>query len=110
MGKSWLLRQVAQQLASAARASLCDPDVAAGEVILPVLVQAGALARARGATLPEALVSYLVDETMLPARSAGAVQGLVAEGGVVLLVDALDEVPRESADADVGDLVIRLWR
>jgi hypothetical protein len=36
---------------------------------------------------------------MLPRPSAGAVQDLIARGGVVLLADALDEVPREAAEA-----------
>jgi len=98
MGKSWLLRLEAHRLAAAA---LADPAGRHGEggAPVPVLVRADVLAGQDGATLPEAVAGYLVGLGMLAERSRGRMRDLVASGGVALLVDALDEMPREAARA-----------
>jgi HEAT repeat protein len=100
LGKSWLLRSEAARLADIALTALDDLGAAqaGGDLVVPVLVRADALAGASGATLAEALTAVLIDDGLLPARSAAGLRELVNTGGVVVLVDALDEVPRHGPD------------
>jgi HEAT repeat protein len=93
MGKSWLLRAEAHRLAAAARRDLAGAADSGSRALVPVLVRAGVLAGLPGRTLAEAVTGYLVAEGWLPARSAGRMRDRIDGGGVVLLVDALDEVP-----------------
>lgn len=58
------------------------------------------LAAAPGPDLDEAVTGYLVGESLLPTRSAMLMRERIAAGGVVMLVDALDEVPRAAPSAD----------
>ena len=96
MGKSWLLRLEAHRLAEAALALLAGP-AAVRDAAVPVPVRADVLAAAPGRTLAEAAAGYLAGQGLLAARSEGLMRDLIAGGGAVLLVDALDEVPREAA-------------
>ena len=93
MGKSWLLRGEAHRLATAARRELAASADGSGQLLVPVVIRAGVLAGLPGRTLAEAVSGHLVAEGWLPARSAARMRGLIDGGGVVLLVDALDEVP-----------------
>jgi HEAT repeat protein len=96
MGKSWLLRLEAHRLASAALAQLKE-SAAIADVAVPVPVRADVLAAAPGRSLAEAAAGYLTAQGLLSARSEGLMRELIASGGAVLLIDALDEVPREAA-------------
>ena len=97
MGKSWLLRTHTSYLARAAFTALrASAGIHAG-LAIPVLVRADALAASPGRTLAEAVTRYLVGEGLLPARSGPAMRERVAAGQVVLLIDALDEVPRAAS-------------
>jgi HEAT repeat protein len=94
MGKSWLLRLEACRLAEAA---LAPPGGPVGEgVAVPVLMRADILAAAPGANVAEKVAGYLVSEGLLEERSQERMKALVDAGGVVLLVDALDEIPRNA--------------
>jgi hypothetical protein len=97
MGKSWLIRAETHRLAAAAAALLADASVTVEEVLIPVRIRADVLAAAPGGDLAEVVGGYLADEGLLEPRSAARMQGRIAADGVVLLVDALDEVPREAA-------------
>jgi HEAT repeat protein len=96
MGKSWLLRLHAHQLVTEARELLEQGPGVGDEAIIPILMRADVLAAAPGKTLADSVTEYLVDEGLLAARSAGRMRQLVNRGAVVLLVDALDEVPRRA--------------
>jgi HEAT repeat protein len=93
MGKSWLLRAQAHRLAEEARQDLAGSADSRGRVLVPVVIRAGVLAKLPGKTLAEAVSRYLVAEGWLPPRSADWMRDQIDAGGVVLLVDALDEVP-----------------
>ena len=96
MGKSWLLRLEAHRLAEAALAVPGGPAIGA-DAAVPVLSRADVLAAAPGKyTLAEVAAWYLVRDGFLPARSRERMRDLIAGGGAVLLVDSLDEVPREA--------------
>jgi Holliday junction resolvase-like predicted endonuclease len=95
MGKSWLMRLEAHRLAEAALTDLAHGG-APGSMPVPVLVRADVLAGQHGRTLPDAVAGYLVGQGMLAERTREWFRDLAASGGVVLLVDALDEMPREA--------------
>ena len=99
MGKSWLIRAETHRLALAAAGILADASTGVEDALIPVRVRADVLAAGRGRDLAEVISGYLVEERLLAARSAAQMRERVAAGGVVLLVDALDEVPREAAAA-----------
>lgn len=99
MGKSWLMRAETHRLALVATEKLADTSAAVEDVLIPVPIRADALAAAPGRDLAEVISSYLVEEQLLHPRSAALMSKRVAGGGVVLLIDALDEVPREAATA-----------
>ena len=97
MGKSWLLRTQTHRLVQAALVGMRDGAIVSEETAIPIPVRADVLAaRAEGA-LAEAVTRYLVDEGLLAIRSAAEMTNRIANGGVTLLIDALDEVPREAA-------------
>ena len=96
MGKSWLIRAETHRLALAATAVLADASAGVEDVLIPVRVRADALAAAPGRELAEVISGYLVEERLLAGRSLALMRERIAAGGVVLLVDALDEVPREA--------------
>lgn len=96
MGKSWLVRAETHRLARAAHAAL-ESGVPMGKVIIPVPIRADVLADSPGKSLAEAAAGYLASTGGLPLRSVQPLQARIQRGAVVLLVDALDEVPRESA-------------
>jgi HEAT repeat protein/transcriptional regulator with XRE-family HTH domain len=97
MGKSWLVRTETHRLATAARELLAGPSAA--DTPIPISIRADVLAGSPGRTLAEAVSGYLTDEGLLAARSRQAMQEQIARGGVVLLIDALDEVPRDASAA-----------
>jgi HEAT repeat protein len=99
MGKSWLIRAETHRLAVAASGSLADPSVRVEDTLIPVPVRADVLATAPGRDLADATSCYLAAEGLLARRSVAAMQELVNGGGVVLLVDALDEIPRRAQGA-----------
>jgi hypothetical protein len=99
MGKSWLIRAETHRLALAANAILADASAGVEDVLIPVPVRADELAEAPGWDLAEVISGYLVEERLLAPRSAALMGERIAAGGVVLLVDALDEVPREAPAA-----------
>jgi HEAT repeat protein len=97
MGKSWLLRTHTHHLAQVALADLNDGTAVPEETSIPVPVRADVLASRAEATLAAAVTQYLVDEGLLTDRSAAEMEARVSGGGATLLIDALDEVPREAA-------------
>jgi hypothetical protein len=127
MGKSWLLRAETARLADLAVAVLDDESRAhavgtepvgigpvGGALVAPIPVRADTLAAAAGATLAQALAGLMVEQGLLPARSADGLRDLVDAGRVVLLVDALDEVPRHATDGQVSprkrlEDLLRAW-
>jgi HEAT repeat protein len=111
MGKSWLLRSEAHRLAAAARQDLAGPVDGMDRVLVPVVLRAGVLAGLPGRTLAEAVSGYLVAEGLLPARSGGRMRERITSGGVVVLVDALDEVPaRGSGQGSLQRVAGLLWQ
>ena len=108
MGKSWLLRVHAHRLASSARELLEEAPGVTDEAVIPILVRADVLAAAPGKTLADAVTWHLVDERLLARRSAGRMREQVNNGGVVLLIDALDEVPRRAASPNAQAPLRRL--
>lgn len=91
MGKSWLLRTQAHQLAQAAIAALSGSPEATSDVLVPILIRADVLSASPCHTLAEAITGYLITEEVLHSRSGPLMQEHIAAGGVVLLIDALDE-------------------
>jgi len=104
LGKSWLIRTETHRLAAEALARL-DADPAA--VIIPVQARCDQLAAAPGGDLADKAVAHLADQRLLPERSRAALAAKVRVGQVVLLLDALDELPT----ADIGPLrdLVRSW-
>jgi HEAT repeat protein len=94
IGKSWLLRAHAHRLAQAAREGLNGSPVVPDDAVIPVPVRADVLAASPGSTLAEGVTGYLMREGLLPIRSVPLMQQWITAGRVVLLIDALDEVPR----------------
>jgi hypothetical protein len=99
MGKSWLIRAETHRLALAATGTLANASTGVENALIPVPIRADVLAAAPGRDLAEAVGGYLAEEGQLAARSAARMRQRIAAGGVVLLVDALDEVPRAAATA-----------
>jgi len=97
MGKSWLIRTETHRLAESAIAALTDPAVGLAGVVIPVPIRADVLAAADGRRFPDAVVAVLAAQELLPTRSLSRFAQVVAQGGVTLLIDALDEVPRQLA-------------
>ena len=95
MGKSWLLRSETHRLARAVCVSLEDPATVPSDVVIPIPVRADVLASSPGPTLAEAVSYYLVSEGLLESRSKKLIEQQIVRGGVVLLIDALDEIPRQ---------------
>lgn len=96
MGKSWLLRNETHRHARTASASLRESTVGVSDVIVPVLIRADMLAASEGQTLANAACNHLVAEGLLADRSRVPLEERINDGGAVLLIDALDEVPRDS--------------
>ena len=96
LGKSWLLRNETHRLAQVAYTSLRQPEVGVSDVIVPIPIRADMLAASQGQALAEAACNYLVAEGLLAARSKVLLEERINDGSVVLLIDALDEVPRDS--------------
>ena len=95
MGKSWLVRTETHRLAQVALESLADPNAIVENVVIPIPIRADVLANSPGQTLAEAASGYLTEYDLLPQRSREAIHNRITGGGIVLLVDALDEVPRD---------------
>jgi HEAT repeat protein len=100
MGKSWLIRSETRRLAGAAARLLQSPFSRIEDALIPVPVRADVLAAAPGRDLAEVATRYLTDEGLLAGRSAGPMRDRIRAGGVVLLIDALDEVPRHAPGQD----------
>jgi HEAT repeat protein len=96
-GKSWLVRTETHRLAMAAQASLAEATAVADDALIPIPLRADVLAGSPGRALADLVGGYLVDEGLLEPRSRKPLQDRVAAGGVVLLIDAFDEVPREAS-------------
>jgi HEAT repeat protein len=110
-GKSWLLRGEAHRLAGAAWQVLTGPADASGAMpLVPVMIRAGVLAALEGPTLADAVSGHLVAERWLPSRSQGRLRELIEDGGIVLLVDALDEVPARGSGLGSLERVTGLLR
>ena len=97
MGKSWLIRTQTHRLAQAAWASLAGPVSTTDDVLIPIPIRADVLASSPGRTLAEVVSSYFVEQDMLAPRSRQLMQDRITHGDVALLLDALDEVPREAS-------------
>jgi HEAT repeat protein len=99
MGKSWLIRSETYRLAHAALQTLSaglEPE----QVVVPVPIRADVLASLPGETLARAAATHLVTERLLHPRSANAFAELINTGQVILLIDALDEVPNPASGSD----------
>ena len=104
LGKSWLIRTESHRLAQDALANLDADSVG---VIVPVPVRCDQLAVAAGQDLAEKAAAHLTAQGFLPERSRVGLAAKVRAGEVVLLLDALDELPA----AETGPLreLVRSW-
>jgi HEAT repeat protein len=96
MGKSWLIRTETYRLAQLASKLLADPAVTVEDVLIPVPIRADVLAGRPGRTMAEAVTGHMIDEGLLASASRKRMLERINGGGVVLLIDALDEVPRDA--------------
>jgi HEAT repeat protein len=103
MGKSWLIRWETARLARAALDALrsgADP----GEVIVPVPLRCDEII-ASGATVTEAVLGFLLARYPVPQRSQRRLRALIESGNIMLLLDALDELPDKAARHRLDDLL-----
>jgi HEAT repeat protein len=92
MGKSWLLRRETVLLAQAALDAL-QAGVGAEEIVIPIPLRCDELAETTAPTLADAAAEYLGQRYGVPDRSRLQLRRLVADGRIMLLLDALDELP-----------------
>jgi HEAT repeat protein len=104
LGKSWLIRTETHRLAQDALANLDADSVG---VIVPVPARCDQLAVAAGQDLADKAAAHLTARGLLPERSRVSLAAKVRAGEVVLLLDALDELPA----AETGPLreLVRSW-
>ena len=95
-GKSWLIRWEAARLARAALDAL-DTGAGAGDVTVPVPARCDELAASTATSAAEAVCGYLAARYAVPGRSLDRLRRHVAGGNIVLLLDALDELPDRQA-------------
>lgn len=107
LGKSWLIRTETHRLCQQAL-SLADAGRSVTEQSIPLPMRCDQLAGTDGPSLPEVVAQNLVAQGFLPARSGAGLRGLVENGQVVLLLDALDEL---TSDEEYGRLkeLLRSW-
>ncbi len=104
LGKSWLIRTETHRLAQDA---LANPDADSVGIIVPVPARCDQLAVAAGRDLADKAAAHLTAQGLLPERSRVGLAAKVRAGEVVLLLDALDELPA----AETGPLreLVRSW-
>ena len=107
LGKSWLIRMETRRLCRDAlfRHSQGD-DIAT--LPIPVPVRCDQLVGKEG-SLAEAAAGYLVAQKLLPERSRSGLQARIDAGGVVLLLDALDELATSEQYGQLKEL-LRSWQ
>lgn len=108
LGKSWLIRTETHRLCRLALASIQhSADVSA--VLIPIPLRCDQLVASGGQQLARAAATYMVDQGLLPSRSRGSFEAQIDAGGIVLLLDAMDEL---TADEQYGRLkrLLRAWQ
>ncbi|MER6039053.1 hypothetical protein ABT133_35000 [Streptomyces sp. NPDC001835] len=107
-GKSWLLRMHARRLANSALADTQLTEVtlgaaaqpcASGWAPLPVLLRCGELAVRTERLLTDAVAGHLIDLGILTEGARSEAARAAADGRLVLLLDAYDELPGTDARA-----------
>ncbi|MFF4427255.1 NACHT domain-containing protein [Streptomyces sp. NPDC001549] len=98
LGKSWLLRMHARRLAEAVLTAPDSPGDPGGPLV-PVLVRCGDLACRTERLLTDALAGHLFDLGVLAAGDHSEAARAAADGRLVLLLDAYDELPGPEARA-----------
>jgi HEAT repeat protein len=107
LGKSWLIRTETHRICGESLQAMArGEDVDA--VLIPLPVRCDQLVAASGVDLAEAATSYLVALERLPERSRVPMQNRIRAGGVVLLMDALDELSASEDRARLNEL-LRAW-
>jgi HEAT repeat protein len=107
LGKSWLIRTETTRLCREALASHSRGDDVAA-MIIPVPVRCDQLVGG-GDNLAEAITEYLVAQHFLPPRSRTRLQDRIGAGGIVLLLDALDELSTSEQYGLLKEL-LRSWQ
>ncbi len=106
MGKSWLIRWETARLARAALDAL-EAGARVEDVVLPLPARCDELVARQGSVLADAACSYLAERYGVPERSYGRLREHVSGGQVILLLDALDELPDRPARQRLDDLLGR---
>lgn len=108
LGKSWLIRTETHRLCQQALAAVERGDDI-GVLLIPLPVRCDQLVASDGRTLAEAAAGYLAAERLVPPRSQPGLRAQIDAGGIILLLDALDEL---ASDEDYGRLkeLLRSWQ
>jgi HEAT repeat protein len=108
LGKSWLIRTETHRLCRQALTTIERGDDV-GALLIPLPVRCDQLVACDGESLAEAATGYLVAQRLVPQRSQLGLQARIDAGGIVLLLDALDEL---ASDEDYGRLkeLLRSWQ
>ena len=107
LGKSWLIRTETSRLCRQALAAV-DRGEEAGELLIPVPVRCDQLVVGEGQSLTEVVAEYLVGQRLVPPRSRSGLQSRFNNGGIVLLLDALDELATAEQYGRLKEL-LRSW-
>ena len=106
MGKSWLIRCETARLAREALDAIgsgARPD----EVLIPLPMRCDEVAACPGSTLVAAAAHYVAQRYAVPERSHRRLREHIAGGNVILLLDALDELPDRQGRKQFDDLMGR---
>lgn len=108
LGKSWLIRTETHRLSAQALDAEADgAEISA--LLIPVPLRCDQLVAQSGQTLGEAAARFLVSQGLLHARSQRDLRNQVDAGGVVMLLDALDELVSEQQYTRLAAL-LREWQ
>ncbi len=108
LGKSWLIRTETHRLCRSALAA-ADRGEDVGALLIPVPVRCDQLVTSGGQSLAQAAAGHLVTQRLVPPRSRSGVQARIDAGGIVLLLDALDELTTDEQYGRLKEL-LRFWQ
>jgi HEAT repeat protein len=106
MGKSWLIRWETARLAHRALDGLAA-GLSTDSAVIPLPIRADVLAASEEMSLANAACGHLVSRYEVPERSRPRLHDYITSRKVVLLVDALDELPDGFARQRLDDLLGR---
>ena len=108
LGKSWLIRTETHRLCrQALTAAECGDDV--GALLIPMPVRCDQLVTSGGQSLAQAAAGHLVTQRLVPPRSRSGLEARIDAGGIVLLLDALDELTTDEQYGRLKEL-LRSWQ